>query len=167
MYRQEVEALERRRQILRVFFLGVILFTLPLYCIGFWMWGSAPRGANGGDTRLTPFDTNTPLGNPFVTRTIPPTVQRGTPTSGSPLQNTPGQFLPRPTIVFVPTWTSAFIPTSTPAPSLTPYPTFTPPPTWTPVPTNTNPPVPTATFTETPTWTPLPFDPIPSETPTP
>lgn len=167
--------LNRRRNIRIVLFI-IIVGTLPFYCAGFLLWGTArPRGAANVTAPIGA--TNTPLvGEP--TQIIPPssTPFGLTPTLLSPLQPTPLQFVP---IQRPPTLTPAFIPvipTSTLAPSLTPFPTITPFPTATPLPTNTDvppptntdiPPVPTNTdVPPLPTNTPLPFDP-PTNTPDP
>jgi hypothetical protein len=121
----------RRRQNLRVVLFVIILATLPFYCAGIFLWGTAPqttgqRTPTGSATvraTVTPLPTRTPGG--FAT------LPGGFPTSG-PLPNTPGNFFPppiQPTFVFPPT--VVFPATSTPAPTLTPPvipPTATQPP---------------------------------------
>ncbi len=135
----------RRKQNLRLVLFVIILATLPFYCVGFMLWGSAPQSAavrtpTGSATvraTVTPLATRTPVG--FAT------IPGGFPTSG-PLPSTPGQFFPppvQPTFAF-PSATFVFPPTASPAPTLT-QPVFA---SATPIPANTS--------------TPLPFDtPIP------
>ncbi|MEZ4668958.1 MAG: hypothetical protein R3E39_13710 [Anaerolineae bacterium] len=158
-----MNASQRTRNIRIVLFI-VILGTLPLYCAGFFLWGTArPRAAD-----LPIPATNTPIGSD-VTATIGlPTVTplALTPTILSPLQPTPLQFIPiiRPTfppptetpylVPIIPTDTLA--PTLTLIPSFTPFPTDTPQPSVTPPPTETDVPV-----VQPPTDTPLPFDDVP------
>jgi hypothetical protein len=141
-------ALTRRRQIVRIILIGVIGLTLPFYCIGFFLWGTAPQATRAA-TETAPA-TFTPIGGlqgsitPTLTQTIPLFA-----TSTQPLAPTPGQFIPLPTSV-PPT---AFVfPTSTPAPTLTFAPTSTPIPTNTAVPPTLVPP----TNTPAPTSTPVP-----------
>lgn len=153
------DMIRRRRNILRGSLLFIIILTLPFYCLGFFLWGNAPR------QQALPTPTWTPLG---AEQTLPasatPTVLV-TATRQSTLPPTPGQFIPpviQPTFFIPPT---AFIPpVDTLAPTLTFPPTWTnvpPTATWTTVPpsaTWTNPP-PTATTEMLPTsFTPLPFD---------
>jgi len=172
-----IQMLEQRRRNIRIVLFIVILGTLPFYCAGFLLWGTAGFGARESETTLA---TNTPIGsNLTALPTGFPTVTPLSLTSTllSPLQPTPLQFNPgsRPT-VFVPTQNviqpTIFIPTSTLAPTLTPFPTQPPViPTSTPLPTDvpipTKEPLPTFTPlpTETPTETPLPIEP-PVEVPT-
>jgi hypothetical protein len=148
-------ALNRRRQILRIVLMGIIVLTLPFYCLGFYLWGTAPQARPIATTQPA---SNTPLGGeqasltPSPTSTIPLFA-----TATLPLAPTPGQFIPLPTSVIP---TSFVPPTATVAPSLTfpptnththtPTATFTPPPTLVP-PSDT--PTATATLTATPTHT--------------
>ena len=157
-------AIERRRRTLRIVLFSVILGTLPLYCLGFFLWGTAPNPA--ANTR-TPTPTTTIRA---ATTVAPNGTNTLFPSATQPLINTPGQTFPTavipPTFVF-PTQTPIIIfPTLTTAPSLTPVPTFTP---ITPTLTWTTIPIPTSTpITPTLTWTPItPTFAPPTETPTP
>ncbi len=150
---QTVEALERRRRNIRIILFIIIGATLPFYCAGFLLWGTAPRAS----TRDLATATFTPIGgNLTATNTRPPTNTPlfRTSTPGSPLGPTPLQFIP-PTRIPA-TATSVFIPTSTLAPTLTPYPTDIPQPTNTPVPAPTNTPIPLPSDTPVPTNTDAP-----------
>lgn len=150
----------RRRQNIRLVLFLIILATLPFYCVGFILWGTAPqqRPAVGPGTAtvratLTPLATRTPLGT-FVV-----------PTGSQPtLINTPGQFFPpvgQPTFSFA-TSTFVLFPSSTPAPTLTMF----VPPSSTPIPQATNTPIPFASDTPIPDsdgdGVPDNFDPCPS-----
>jgi type VI secretion system secreted protein VgrG len=153
---QTVDAIERRRRNIRIILFIIILATLPFYCAGFLLWGTAPRQ----NARNLPTATFTPIGREVTATSTrrptstPPFVTR---TSISPLGPTPFQFIP-PTRI-PPTATIFLPPTSTLAPTLTPYPTDTP------LPTNTQPPPPTSTPLPLPTDTPIPTDtPVPTNT---
>lgn len=158
------EWIEERRRNWRIAFLIIIAVTIPFYCAGFFLWGTAPR-ANAAPTATQP-------GGIFVSATPPggATVNPTTPTVTS-LPITFGPTIPLfPTVpgaatfpVFPTTEATFSFPTSIPLPTLLPTPTrflspTPPPPTTAPLPTNppapTNPPPPAAT------WTPLPFDPV-------
>jgi hypothetical protein len=161
---------EKRRRNLRIVLFIIILATLPFYCAGFVLWGTAP--ATGTNNRFsTSTATFTPIGV-IVTpsRTLEPSV---TPlgTQLSPLLPTPIQFQPGggsggntnpvpipPTATF-----PVFIPTATFAPTLTPFPSSTPipPPTQTPIPIPSSTPIPTDTPIPIVTDTSVP---IPSDT---
>lgn len=147
--------IDRRRRNLQVVLFLIILATLPFYCAGFVLLGTAP-GA-----RATP--TARPTTPAALTRTIATSTRIAFPSltplpgGGNNLLPTPGQFFPTavfPTVVFptaiVPTSTFFVFPTSTDAPSLTPYPTDAPFPTATesPIPFPTDPVIiePTATL---------------------
>jgi hypothetical protein len=134
-YRAEVE---RRRRNIRLILGAIIFITLPFYCAGIILWGTAqPRG----QTQPTPQPT-TPGVAPTAT-TSPPTTAPGE-ASITPLPIT----VEVPT-VFVPPSDTPVLPTRV----LSPTPTFLP--TSTPLPTFTPPPPPTA---EPITDTPIPFD---------
>jgi hypothetical protein len=170
---QTLETIERRRRIMRIVLFFIILSTMPFYCAGFLLWGTA--GAVEADDPGA-LSSSTPIGNGESTATRQPTVTPLplTVTVLSPLQPTPLQFNPInpgsgggggvviPTQPFiVPT---IFIPTSTFAPTLTPFPTNPPPATFTPLPTD--PPLPTNTPEPLPTDPPLPTDtPLPTDAP--
>lgn len=136
-YRTQVE--QRRRNI-RLILGAIIALTVPFYCAGFILWGTAPRR----DAILpTPTrGTNTP----FVPQT--PGADTATPSITPLFTSQPGVTLLPPITIVIPT---AF-PTTVPLPTryLSPTATFLPPPTA--VPTNTPPPLPTNTPS------PLPFD---------
>ncbi len=155
-------AIEQRQRNLRIVLFVIILATLPFYCAGILLLGTATQkaGASG---------TNTPTFTP-IRRTQTPTVRPtntpfafGTVTALSPLVPTPGQFFPVATRFLSPTPfilpTNIFIPTSTLAPTLTPYPTDVPPPQPTVPPPPTDPPP--------PTLTPLPTQEPPTDPPPP
>lgn len=157
----------RSQRTLRIVLFSVILGTLPLYCLGFLLWGTAPRAAG--------VRTPTPLTQQpgIATATFIPGVATNTPfalPSNTPfLINTPGQFFPTqiPATLFFPTATTYYPPFPTLAPTLTLIPTQAP--TLTPLPptaTNTSLPIPTDTLPPTATNTlPLPTE-TPTETPT-
>lgn len=160
---------ERRRRNLRIVLFIIIIATLPFYCAGFLLWGTAP--ARQSNDRTTVTATFTPLATALTpSRTLQPSI---TPlgTQLSPLLPTPIQFFPPggggntnplpPTESF-----PVFIPTATFAPTLTPLPTntFIPPPTLAPPPTNTPIPIPSDTPIPIVSDTPVP---IPSDTPIP
>lgn len=169
---QTVEAIQGRRRTVRVILFLIIVGTLPFYCAGFLLWGTARQPGSGQNTSPVTF---TPLGAQLTaTNTGFPTITPifGTLTSISPLLPTPLQFIPpiggggqgnNP----IPTATSfgqPVIPTATLAPTLTPFPTNAPQPTLVP-PSNTPLPLPTDTpLPPLPTDTPLP---PPSDTPLP
>ncbi|NOG51850.1 MAG: hypothetical protein HND48_22275 [Chloroflexi bacterium] len=50
---------ERRRQLLRVILVGIIFTTVPFYCLGFFLWGTAPQRTNNSEL---PTATTTLLG---------------------------------------------------------------------------------------------------------
>ncbi len=156
-----------RRQMTRIILLGIILITLPCYCLGAILLAYAPKDnattirqptnpTLGGATGL-PTRTGTYTFTPFFTST-----------SQGGLSPTPGQFWVQPSVTpFVwPTFTMTLTPTQFPTnmPTLTLAPTLTPTltlaPSNTPQPTTipTETPTPTATFTFTPTLTETPTD---------
>jgi hypothetical protein len=141
-------AAETRRRNWRVALGTIIAITIPFYCAGFFLWGTAPQRpptltptSTGGPqvvtaTPLAP--TVTPLGGVIASITplgITPLfpTQGGFPTSQLPTLQLPTRFL-------------------SPTPQIIP-PTNPPPPTNIPVPTNPPPPTQPAI-----TNTPLPFD---------
>jgi hypothetical protein len=161
-----ISQVERRRRNLRIVLFIIIIATLPFYCAGFLLWGTAPARQSTG--RITATATFTPLATILTpSQTVVVSI---TPlgTQLSPLLPTPIQFLPPsgggntnpvpPTATF-----PVFIPTSTFAPTLTPLPTntFIPPPTLTPIPTNTPIPIPSDTPIPIASDTPVP---IPTDT---
>jgi hypothetical protein len=174
-----IGAAANRQRNIRIVLFVIILMTLPFYCIGFFLWGTArPRGA----ANPTAVITNTPIGSDITATVAFPTFTPIglTPSLLSPLQPTPLQFVPinRPPTVFIPPTATPYlvpiiptdtlaptltlIPSGTPYPTDTPQPSFTPPPTFTPVPTNTDVPV-----VIPPSDTPLPFDNTTAEPPPP
>ncbi len=170
----QLVAIEQRRRNLRIVLFVIILATLPFYCAGILLWGTAQR--NQPAANLTGTATFTPLPT-IATQTPIPSI---TPLSisatpfGGPLLPTPGQYNPgtistrvlSPTPFILPT--DIFIPQPTQAPTLTPYPTQVLP-TQPPPPTQTNaPPPPTQTdVPPAPTLEePSPLPP-PSDTPAP
>jgi hypothetical protein len=172
------EAIEKRRRNLRLVFMGIIVMTLPFYCIGFALWATAPqqRPTDRVTLTITPIDQTIRPSN----TSLPTSIISGTATARTTLGPTPGQFIPQPpraTVFLPPTGTFVIIPSSTTAPSLTPFPTFAPPtatpppllPTFTPIPpqpTNTPPPQQPTNTVPPPPPTETPFVlPPPSETP--
>jgi len=157
-------AVERRRNQIRVVLFLIILFTLPFYPLGVWLWLSAPDSEAQAALTQAPTETIPPLDN---TATEPPETNTPRPSStpADPLDPTPIQIVPLPTsqlpaTAFIPP-TSTVGPTLTAAPTNTLLPTFTPmPPSNTPLPSST----PLPTSTPIPTATPLP---PPSDTPAP
>lgn len=165
----QLGAVERRRRNLRIVLFAIILGTLPLYCLGFLLWGTAPRP---NARTLTPSLTS-PAQTLQTTNTLPPSL---TPFQ-FPTQNVPTVVVPTfvqfptsqpfPTIA-PPTATFFVFPTATIAPTLTLFPSETPQPTATFFPTFTDTPpttpttipiltdTPSPTATETPTETPIP-----------
>ena len=141
---------ESRRRNLRIILFVIILATLPFYCIGFVLWGTAPQ--NPGQVAATSTPTLPPntleatiTPTPNLTPSVTPTTDDGpllpTPTQSiiNPPPVLPTRFL-SPTPEIQPT---VLMPTRTPLPSLTPI----PPPTDTVIPffpTDTDTPTPTA-----------------------
>lgn len=149
----QLEAIERRRRNLRIVLFVIILATLPFYCAGILLWGSAPPR-----NRPTPTVTT----DLSITRTVPTTTPVLFPSITpigitATLANTPGQFFTfvPPTRILSPTpvpatATDFIFPTSTTAPTLTPPPTLTPEPTDTPIPIPTDTAIPIETDTPIP-----------------
>ncbi len=170
-----------RQRTIQLTLLGIILATIPCYCVGFLLLAirPSPRSIMPAETP-TPFQLFIETPRLLVTPSITPIGPLPSPTSPIFIQPTPTQFFffsptpilfPTATPFFSPTATLFFFPTVTPIvivpPTATPLPpTSTPlPPTSTPVPP-TETPIPFLT-TETPTETPIPFPTAPFETPTP
>ena len=175
-------ALERRRQLVRIVLMVLIVLTLPFYCFGFYLWGTAPQAIPARSTPTALGATNTPLGGGFnLTVTATSTIPLFG-TSTQVLFPTPGQFFtPFPTAIQPATFvyqtptlgpSLTFAPTSTPQPTFTDVPPSLVPPSNTPAPTITNVPPPTNTDLPPPTNTDVPtateFILIPpTDTPTP
>jgi type VI secretion system secreted protein VgrG len=150
------------RRTTRLVLMGIILLTLPCYCLGVILLATAPEDAKDRPTSI-PVDSTlggvtvspntTPTNTPFRTATFTP--------FGNPLGPTPTQYFLYPT-AYVPTAipTNTFVPVATAAPTLTTAPSVTPVPTNTLSPSDT--PVPTDTLVPTdipePTETPVPTD---------
>ncbi|MCS6872315.1 MAG: hypothetical protein RML95_07885 [Anaerolineae bacterium] len=160
--------------------LGIILATIPCYCVGFLLLAVRPAPARNAAPTNTPTPFQLATNTPIVTPSITPISPLFSPTSPIFIQPTPTQFFfffsptpffPTATPIIFPTWTPFVFPTATPIiivpPTATPVlPTSTPqPPTSTPVPP-TETPIPFPTL-ETPTETPIPFPTLPFNTPTP
>ncbi len=148
---QRLVAAETRRKNWRIALGTIILITVPFYCAGFFLWGTAPQRTP------TAFPTTTPGGPQVVTATpLQPTV---TPLGGFFPSVTPLGITP-----FFPTQDNGGFPTQvlptlvlptrflSPTPQII-LPTNPPPPTNVPLPTNPPPPTQPAI-----TNTPLPFD---------
>jgi len=145
---QALTAIEAKRRTLRIILFIIILATLPFYCVGIFLWVSAPQGQS---VRTLAPSTNT---LPPLTRQATNTAPGGVPTSlpgfvtstFSPLFPTPPQFFPPPIIpptrVIPPTIPPLVVTATSPgliiptlAPTLTPVPSNTPAlPTDTPIP---------------------------------
>lgn len=142
------EAFENRRRNWRIILGTIIVITIPFYCAGIFLWGTAPqRGTPTPQVTQQPvFGTATPI---IVTATIQGAV------SITPLPITlfPTQ-QPFPTFVIPTPIPSVSFPTRflSPTPTFN-QPTQAPPPTQAPQPTNPPPPTPQPI-----TDTPLPFD---------
>ncbi len=168
----QLGAVERRRRNLRIVLFAIILGTLPLYCLGFLLWGTAPNqnartptsAATTAVVTLQATATSNvlfPSLTPFQFPTqIVPTYQF--PTAIVPTYQFPTS-APFPTFV-VPTATNFVFPTATIAPTLTLIPSETPPPTATFLPTFTDTQIPVVTDTTIPILTDTPT-PTPTETP--
>jgi hypothetical protein len=140
------QAAEQRRHNWRLVLIAIIVITIPFYCVGFVLWGTA-----------SPKVTPTPAGQGTVIPTIPPSTAAPSPSatpqgfviSITPLVTLPGtEIFPSfvaPTQVFP---TAYLSPTPPLPPTIPPLPTSAPLP--------TQPPFPTAPSI---TNTPLPFDP--------
>lgn len=146
------EAIERRRQNWRIILGTIIVVTLPFYCAGLFLWGTAPPRS------VTPTAAPSLPGQATVTSIIIVTA--------TPEQPAFATITPLPITLELPTQSFSTVIAITPPPTpitptrfLSPTPTF--PPTSTPVPP-TNPPPPTAVLI---TDTPLPFDPAPPSGP--
>lgn len=146
---QALTAIEAKRRTLRIILFIIILATLPFYCVGIFLWVSAPQGQT---VRTLPPSTST---LPPLTRQATNTQPGGLPTAlpgfvtstFSPLFPTPPQFIPPtliipPTRVIMPTIPPLIVTATSPgliiptlAPTLTPIPSNTPVlPTSTPIP---------------------------------
>lgn len=134
MRTSQLELIERRRRNIRVILATIIFITIPFYCAGIILWGTAPpRQPQIMPTATTPFFvTSTPVvvtatspGEPSITP-LPITIQFPTETfQQPPTVVLPTRFLsPTPPFVF---------PTATPFPTQPP-PTAPPPITDTPLP---------------------------------
>lgn len=148
------EAVEQRRRNWRIILGTIIVITIPFYCVGVFLWGTAPQ------RNATPTPTVTILAPPVTQGPIIVTAtSQGVPTI-TPLALTVFPTIPTsifPTFVFPtaiptvilstrvlsPTPTVA-IPTQPPPPTSPPQPTQAPPPTQSPI-----------------TQTPIPFDTLP------
>lgn len=149
----QFEAIERRRRNLRIVLFVIILATLPFYCAGILLWGSAPPRARPTTTATTSVLSTQTLAT--ATRVLFPSI---TPLGiTSTLGNTPGQFFTfvQPTRILsatplLATATDFIFPTSTTAPTLTLAPSLTPGPTDTLIPIPSDTAIPIATDTPIP-----------------
>lgn len=131
---------DSRRRNLRIILFVIILATLPFYCIGFVLWGTAPQNpgqAPATSTATLPPNTReaTITPTPNLTPSVTPTL------GGGPLLPTPTQSIINPPPLIP---TRFLSPTPPPVPTIF-VPTWTPPPPATPVP-----PVPVVTDTVIP-----------------
>jgi hypothetical protein len=134
------EAIERRRRNWRVGLITIIIITIPFYCVGIFLWGTAPQ-------------QRTPTPNVTVTTAIP-----GAPTA-SPSNTPDGGVIPSITSLPITVFPNTQFPTFGPPPTMTATRFLSPTPTFV-IPTQippTNPPPPTSAplITDTP----LPFEP--------
>ncbi len=160
-------AVERRRRNIRIGLFFIIVATLPFYCVGIILLGTAPQ--QRPSTTRTPAVTASPRPDSTATNTPLPSITPFGTLAGSPfptLQPTPTQFIPNPGFTFVPPtailppteFPTLFIPlTLTTAPTLTPFPSDTP------IPAATDTPLPI--FTDTPFPTPVDPNNPPTENP--
>src|SRR5688572_29030178 len=88
----QFHAIEGRRRMLRLIFMGIIILTLPFYCVGFGLWATAPaeRSPNRLTATITPIDQTLRPTNTL----LPTSAALATMTARGPLQPTPGQFNP-------------------------------------------------------------------------
>lgn len=130
------EAIEQRRRNWRIALVIVIVITIPFYCAGILLWGTAPVRGLATPT-WTPPGAATATQGPII---VTATSQQG----GATITPLPITLFPTasPTTLILPT---LFIPTNT---------SVVPPTVFVPLPTNTPPP-PAPAITNTP----LPFDP--------
>ncbi|MCA0456568.1 MAG: hypothetical protein LCI00_21525 [Chloroflexi bacterium] len=133
---QRLAAAETRRKNWRIALGTIIAITIPFYCAGLFLWGTAPQRTPTPTpttpgpqvvTATLPDPTATPLGGFFPSVTplgiTPqfPTQDSGFPTQVMPTLMVPTRFLsPTPQII---------IPTNPPPPTNPPVPTNPPPPT--------------------------------------
>ncbi len=163
----QLGAVERRRRNLRILLFVIILGTLPLYCLGFLLWGTAPQRTV---RTLTPqpltaqstFEASA-TNVPFATFIPFPTLNIVVPPTSQPFQ--PPVIIPPTSVPFFPTATFFNFPTSTNAPTLTPFPTITPFPSDTPIPIPSETPIPIPSDTPIPVYTDT-ATPTPTGTPT-
>jgi hypothetical protein len=127
----EFAAVDRRKRSLQVVLFLIILATLPFYCVGFILLGTAETARPTPTLRATtPAALTRTINTP--TRIAFPSITPIGGNGGNPLLPTPSQFIPPvfptvnlpPTVIF-PTATNYVFPTQTTAPSLTPIPTDT------------------------------------------
>lgn len=149
------EAVEQRRRNWRIILGTIIVITIPFYCVGVFLWGTAPQ------RNLTPTPAATLTQPPLATQgpIIVTATSQGIPTI-TPLALTVFPTVPGgdfPTFVFPTTIPTVIIPTRVLSPTPTLFvPTNPPPPTSPPQPTQAPPP------TQSPvTQTPIPFDTLP------
>jgi hypothetical protein len=140
------EAFEQRRHNLRLVFVIIIMFTIPFYCAGVFLWGTAPPRNRPTLTPNTPPPTgaaslvpatNTPFGQVATITPLPITIDvptAGAPTFGFPTADIPTAVIP--TRYLSPT-PPIVLPTAAPFVTDTPVP---PPITFTPLPFDTLPP---------------------------
>ena len=139
------QAAERRRHNWRMVLITIIVITLPFYCVGFVLWGTA-----------SPKVTPTPAGQGTVIPSIPTLTATPSPSAtpmGFVISITPFVTLPGTEIFPSLAAPTQMLPTAYLSPTPPPLPTNPPPPT---VALPTQPPFPTAPVI---TNTPLPFDP--------
>jgi len=131
-----LEAVERRRRNWRIGLITIIVITIPFYCVGIFLWGTAPQHPQGVLTATpssilpgtpTPTFTLTPEGGvvPSVTPlpiTVFPITFTSFPTFGPPPTETPTRFLsPTPTFI-IPTQPPPTVPPTVPPITNTPLP---------------------------------------------
>lgn len=164
-----------RQRTIQLTLLGIILATIPCYCVGFLLLAirPAPSRSAAPTQTPTPFLLITEALSPFMTPSITPIGPLFSPTSPIFIQPTPTQFFFfSPTPIFFPTATPFVFPTATPFIFPTATPIIIVPPTATPVLPTSTPVLPTETpipfpTLETPTETPIPFPTLAFDTPTP
>jgi hypothetical protein len=159
---------EKRRRNLRIVLFVIILGTLPLYCLGFLLWGTSPPPRNVRASTNPPVTAGFTIeASPTPNEVLPSLTPFTFPTQNVVLPPSP-YFPPAVTRFLSPTPTFYIFPTVTAAPTLTIAPSDTPLPSDTPIPIPTDTPIPIPTDTPVPTDTTAPtVTDTPTETATP
>lgn len=103
----------------RSILLGIIVFTLPFYCLGFVIWGISPRGGEG--QRIQSANTTGTPQQPSATTGTTPIVFTATPLPTALPTRRPPSATPFP-IPQAPPTTRPFVPPMAPPATATDYP---------------------------------------------